>query len=454
MTTDGAVPPNDLEAEASVLSAAMLDPSALGRVSDILRPEMFYAESHRRIFEAILQVRESGSAIDSMTVASRLRDTNRLNQVGGTGYIVEILDVSPHPQHVRDHAVSVHERWRAREILRICHKAVAEGYGAIPDAQKYASDVAEAAIEIARKHPGKVVEDNIETLKRIIRDIVTASSGAKGDVERGMPTGIPSLDGLTLGMHAGHKFTIAALPRIGKTTLGLQLALRVAKSGIGATVFSTEMSRDELAERQLAHLARVDYQRIRRARAGTPLSREEMERIGDAIQDLKTSNLHMEIHDDVDVSVEDIAARARLHKERLALKGIPLGVIVVDYVQRLKPSLRFAKSPNANKYEVVSHSTKALKNIAKDLGVCVIELAQQKVLQVDKKTGQRPHPRLGDVAECSQIERESDEVLYLWRPNEKDGSTVTASLVKQRAGETGDIDLTLKGEYSTFEERY
>lgn len=452
MTIEGKVPPVDLDAEAAVLSAVMLDPVAMGRVSDFLTPEMFYSESHRRIFEAAVYLREHGTAIDVQTVGSRLNETDRLRQVGGFGYLTEILDASPVVQNVRTHAVTVHERWRARQVIRLCQKAEAEGYGTLPDVQRYASEVAEAAIDIARRYPGRVIESNIDTLKRIVRDIATAATSTKNGVERGMSTGFPGIDELILGMHAGHKLTVVALPGVGKTTLGLQLAMRVARNGIGAIVFSTEMSRDELGERQLAQLARVDYLRIRKARAGTPMTGDEMSRLGHALTDLRQTNLHMEIHDDADVTVEDIAARSRLFKEQLAIRDIPLGVVVVDYVQRLKPSSRFATNRNVNKYEIISHSTMTLKNVANDLGVCVVELAQQKANPVDKKTGQRPPPNQGDVAECSRIERESDEVLYLWRANDRNMSDVTATLTKARSGLKGDVPLVLRGEYSLFEE--
>lgn len=452
-TTAGKLPPHDLEAEGAVLSAVILDELALPKLVDFLAPEHFYSEAHRRIFEVCVDLRNLGKAIDAQTVASRLRETGRLAQVGGAGYIAEVLDGSPAVANVRHHAVTVFERWRARQVVRICRSAVAEGYGGTPDVQTFAESAARALGEIARQQPGVKVESNIGTLKRLVREMQSAASRASGSQASGVPTGVRAYDEATLGLHPGQKTTLVALPRVGKTAYALQVAMHVARQGFGVIFFSTEMTREELGQRQLSHLSGVDGKRIKQAMQKTTLSSVEWQRLVQGIASLQGMKYTLSIHDDTSITAEEIASRSRLQAEQsMSADGVPLGLIVVDYVQRLKASKHFEARRSVNKYEQVSHATGVLKTLARDLGVPVLELAQQKNGEVDSKSGKRSKPSLGMAAESMQIERDADNVLYLYRPNDRDGRNVKAYLAKQRSGEEVEFDLEFQAECSRFVE--
>lgn len=445
------VPPHNLDTEAVVISGVLLDRSALGKIEDFLLPEHFYSEAHRRIYEAALCVKTQGSAVDTETVAARLKDTGRLSQVGGPAYISSILDATPAPANVRDHAAIVFERWRVRRTIEICERAAIYGHG-VADAQSYVDSVVSRVAEIARQSPGKKAESNFDVLRRIVRSLREGLSDRPNSAKRGLPTGIRGIDDLTLGLFAGQKTTIVAPPRVGKTTLALQIAMNVTRLGVAVGFWSTEMDRDELGVCQLANLARVDSKRIQQAFQEPTLSAEEWQRIAMAMSEQGKIKSLLHVFDDSEPTVDDICAQATsLAEQSLALTGKPLGLAVVDYTQRLKPARSVVKE---NPYGQIKYSTERLKWLAKHLKIPVIELAQSKGGDVDKAKGYRPRPQLFDAAECKQIERSADRVVHLWRPREADGSRVTAVFVKVRGGEEGDVDLRLKGAFSLFEDEH
>jgi replicative DNA helicase len=442
---EGLAPAHDLEAEASVLSAVILDPAALPRVADFLEAEMFYSEAHRQIYAAAQALRAAGTPVDAQTLASRLRDTQRLAQVGGVGYIAEVLGASPVVQNVRAHAETVHERWRVRAIQALGRRALVSGYE-VADAQAYADALVSSAAAVARRKPGVKVETNLDTLKRLAREM--SGEGHVTGATRGIPTGIPALDEKLLGLSPGQKVTLVAKPGRGKTAMGLQIAMNVARQGVGVMYFSTEMSRDELAERQLALLSSVDSRLIRKQRTKPILDGGAWKRLERGLGSLLGIRYRLAIHDDSDVTPEDICARVRAKFDAsLTEDGVPLGLVVVDYVQRLAPSPRFDARKNSQKHEVIGHATKMLKQLAQSLGICVLELAQQKN-STDGK-GKETKPALGDVAMCFDVEREADAVMYLWRPT-ADKRATKVIIAKQRGADEDDVDLDFEREFSRF----
>lgn len=445
------VPPHDLDAEASVISAVLLDPTALGRVEDFLLPTHFYSEAHRRLFEAAIAVALTGSAVDAQTVSSRLKETGRLAQIGGMPYIGLILDATPAPGNVRDHAKTVFERWRVRQGILVCERASTFGYGVV-DVQAYLESVARGITELAQQRPDAAIERNFEVLRGLVRRLRASADVKPGEQakERGILTGIRSLDEKTLGLFAGQKTTIVAPPRVGKTALALQIAINVASLGIGVAFFSTEMTREELAIRQLAYLANVDSWRIQQALQNPKLSAEEWQRIAMAMSKVEDLRPVLHVIDEPSQSVDEICSKAKAIQDKsMVVDGVPLGLVVVDYVQNLIPPARMA---NEKAHVQVKYSTTRLKTLAAKLKVPVIELAQSKNSEVEKGKSARPRPQLGDAAECFYIERSANNVIHLWRPEERNGSHVKAVCVKQRGGGEWDLDLRFQQDISRFDD--
>jgi excisionase family DNA binding protein len=245
-----------------------------------------------------------------LVFAEHLAVIDRIEQVGGLGYISSILDCSPFVVNVRAHAMIVHERWRLRRMQLLCRRAYVHGFRA-GEVQKFLDGVVKSAVEIARRQPGATVEDNHATLRRIVAQAreAAASKGVPKANKRGIATGIKSLDDEILGLFPGHKTTIVAPPRVGKTALAWQIAMNVARQGITVGFWSTEMQREELGIRQLAHLASIDSRRLQKSLQEQVLSAEEWNRLTFAMDHEKDFKSSIEIFDETDVSVDDIAAQ-------------------------------------------------------------------------------------------------------------------------------------------------
>ena len=444
--TDARVPPHDLDAEAAVLSCIMLsdaDGMLARRLQDFLKPEHFYSESHRRIFEAACAVANLNgtAAIDIVAIASRLKQTDRLAQVGGMAYLAEIIDAAPSVGRasVDGYAATVFEAWRVRQTIANAQRIAAQGYLGIDGVQGYLDGAVESLASVARRSLTSPIERNLDALKRIVRELGERASGL-GRKTTGIPTGIASLDEMTGGLHATHVFTLAGLPGDGKTTMAMQIAVNVARQGIGVLFFSTEQPRDELLVKALSHIGCVNSDRFKDARF-TPADWERL--LGSATE---LARLPLWIDETQALDAMTLRQRAVERADKaLSVDGVPLGLIVVDYIQNLAaPVGQF----NAKKNEVVADAAKVIKAMARLLKIPVVSLAQRK--PIDVKGPKNPRPVLYDCADSSGIVKATDEIAYLWNKI-GDKTTRTLTMPKQRSGAAGgDIQLRFEGEFSLF----
>lgn len=442
---DGAqMPPHDPEAETSVLSAVMLDPTALPKVIDFLRPEHFYSDGHRWIYAAAVGVWRAKDPVDLTTVASWLRDRDKLLRVGGAAYIAQVADASPVVANVRAHAVAVHNAWRRRQVILACQKIAAVGYIDVPDVQAWTESATKTLGTIALKNPARPVETNEQALDRIL----AGASAAEGDGGpkiglSGFPTGLHGVDRILGGLAKGSKTTIAASTGGGKSAFGAQMSIEISKQGVGVLYFSTEMKRQELLLRALANEAQVDGVKIRRRE----LAPHQKLAIVEASKRIK--RLPWRIDETPRLTIEDIAIVARGVAERfLVEERVPLGMIVLDHIHRLDPSKSVA---HRDKHEQFAHATKSFKILCQELDVVGLELAQAKAQMPGKK---RVKPRAENgIAETSQIAKESDDVVFLWAEDDPVGDprqSVKAIIAKQRAGAKGEVDLMFRRDLYRF----
>ena len=196
----GRVPPHDLDAEAAVLSAVMLDPAALPAIVDFLKAEHFYSEAHRRIFEAAVWLYENGGVVDVILIGARLKTTERLGQIGGMPYLSEIMNGAPAVTNVRKYGVVVFDHWRARRIIENARHVLMSGYLGVSDVQAYADRATIAMGDIARRSVGALGMTNVEALKEILGRLEKPKDGAP--TKRGIPTGYRTIDRMTGGLHA------------------------------------------------------------------------------------------------------------------------------------------------------------------------------------------------------------------------------------------------------------
>lgn len=447
---DSLVPPMDLDAEAAVLSAVLLDAAAVPKVIDFLHPEHFFSEAHRRIYEASLDLFRSKEPIDITTVGSWLRARDRLKQVGGLPYIGSILDSSPVVANVRSHAVSVHDAWRRRQVMLACQRVAMQGATSVGDVQSWCEGTVRTFAEIASLNPVRPVETNDQALARILGDAFSDEARA-ADTDAtpltGFPTGIYGLDRILGGLRRAAKTTVAATTGVGKTALAIQAAVHVAKRGVGVLFFSTELKRVELLRRAVSAEADVDIspRRLRHR----PLSERERAALKDA--SLRLKGLPLRIDETARLTLEQVSAVTKsMVEEMQLLHRVPLGLVVFDYAQRSEPSRHML---NREKVEQIGYFTKGFKQLLQELDLAGLELAQAK--EQDPRAKKAWPKASNGVADCSQIAKEADDLVFLV-PGEGGAENdprqeVNAWIAKNRAGpKLLNVPLMFRGDRFRF----
>lgn len=472
----GRVPAHDLEAEAAVLSAVLLKRGALAEVSDVLAPKHFYSEANGRIFGAALALDAEGKPIDAVTVASWLRDREQLQRVGGPGYLMDVCDATPAVANVRAHAVTVVEKARIRAMVDLCHGIAAEGYGDVGDVGEWLDSVESRICAVADE--GRVDEDAPELpgpiITRIFESFRAEETGDAGQVVR-IPTGLPDLDKLLKGggLALGGVTTTGAYWGVGKTSLALEIAGRVATSDhrgprrtndrgetiegtrTGVAVFSLEMPRDELLERALAQAARVDVSKGKREWTG-----DEWSEVTNAANLLSRSPLWTD--DRPDHTPTTIRARLRRMKAEAARLGVEIRLVVCDYLQLMNG--KGGVSARASREEEVAYLARSMKLLARSEKVHVIVVGQLND-DANKRSGDK-RPRSADFRESKAIPMNADNCILIHNPfararalARRDGDDAqkapeaeVAELIldKQRGGRTGSVRVLFEPAFTSF----
>lgn len=430
-TEPAEAPATDLNAEAAVLAAVLLDPNALPAIRDTLEPRHFFAGAHQRIYAAAIRVADAGTPLEPLTVMSDLRARRELQTVGGSGYILETIASVDRIDNVAAYAEVVHTRWRQRQAVRLGDELAADGREVVGDVQAWLDQYRDRMDALTRGAYAREVESNHACLKRMLREML--EHNRDGRKRMGLSTGLRDVDELTLGLRPGHKYTVAALPGRGKTAFALHIATVTAKLGFGVLFISLEMDREEVLQRMLASEARVDGKRI----MTNQLAAEEWPRVIAAMG--VVGKLPVVFDCEPEMHVGNVAASARRWVEQMPKDyGVPLGLIVVDYLQRLAPppSMRGVRE----KHRWVAESTRSLKSMAQQLKLPVLELAQQKWMGSE---GDRPGK--GCVADSREVDKESSVIAYLHRHDPKDHGSVEFIVAKQRNSEEGSCFVRFDG---------
>ncbi|HEX7601991.1 MAG TPA: DnaB-like helicase C-terminal domain-containing protein, partial [Polyangiaceae bacterium] len=276
-SVDGRVPPHDLDAEAAVLSAVMLDSSALDKILEFLKPEHFYSEAHRRIFEAAMELKSVGQPVDIVQVGTWLKNRDRIGQIGGMPYLTEILNAAPAVANVASYGRTIHEKYRVRQLIATCQRVSAQGYLDYGEAQSFIDNAEQSVYQIARTPESSSVERLLDVMKKSFKALTDAMQ--RGDRITGVASGFERYDRLTAGLHPGDLTIVAARPGMGKTSFVLNVATNVAspkgreaaadpsqrweEQGVGVAVFSLEMPREQIANRMVCSEGKVDVGKLR-----------------------------------------------------------------------------------------------------------------------------------------------------------------------------------------------
>jgi len=440
-------PRHDLDAERGVLGAVLLDNARLAAVAAIVTPRDFYLPAHAVIFEVMLAMARRGEAVDVLTLAAALRGIDRLNTVGGLGYLGEITDTIPTTAHAEDYARIVRDDAAVRRVA-IAAEAIATRTHEHHRTADVILDFATAAMSNAarRAAPRKVVAFG-EGVQEIFEGFELA--GARGQRIMGLATGLRELDDLIAGLGNGQLVILAARPAMGKTSAALEWATHVAATADaelpperrGAVLFfSLEMPRKELVTRALCAEARVDQGRVR---AGT-LTQDDMTALTGAAS--KTFELPLLIDDGGGASLLDIDAVSRDVKMRRGLR-----LIVIDYLQLMKAS----RAGMESREREVSEISRGLKELAKELDVPILALAQLN-RGPESRTSKDKRPQLADLRDSGSIEQDADVVIFIYRdevynPKTDDRGIAEFIVAKQRNGPTKTVRARFIRELTKFE---
>jgi len=430
--------PQNLDAERSILGAILLDNHALNAAIENLKPEDFFLEQHRRVFNQMIALGKAQQAIDLVTLTESLHRVGELESSGGAPYLAALADGMPRVSNVEHYARIVREKALLRNLIHATHniqqRALEGEDGAdtiLDNAESSIFAIAEDRVKAGLIPVKDIVRDNFERLEKIFRE---------GKSITGVSTGYTELDKLLSGLQPSELLILAARPSQGKTALALNLAENISiRAGLPVAFFSLEMSKESLLQRLVASVAQIDAHKFRTGH----LSREDWRRMTEALGTISSAPLW--IDDAGSTSVLEIGAKARRLKRD---KG--LAMMVVDYLQLITGRGRFG-----NRQEEVSSISRGLKGLAKELQIPVLVLSQLTRAPERDERG----PQLSDLRESGAIEQDADVVMFIYRPHwskfeaspeERDQAEI--QVAKQRNGPTDKVRFVFRSRLTRFEE--
>ncbi|MEI8327781.1 MAG: replicative DNA helicase [Candidatus Taylorbacteria bacterium] len=437
-TKDLKVPPHSLEAEKALLGSVMIRGEAMHDVIDIVGEASFYSNIHRMVWQALFELHTKGSPIDVLSISSRLKEKEQLEQIGGMTFLTELINCVPTSTNVNHYAEMVEKKHVMRELLRAAENISNLGYEEEADLHDLLDKADKALYAVTNKtgsHKFVALKDTLHEAWERLEHLHNTK-----DQLRGVHTGFADLDSKLSGLQKSDLIILAARPSMGKTSLALDIARKAAViHKVPVAIFSLEMSSQQLVDRMLAAESQVDSWKIR---TGHNLSvAEDFKAIGDAISRLSDAPIF--IDDQPGNNILKMRAVARRLKNE---KG--LGLIVVDYLQLMLPTN--ANKNNDNLVQQVTEISRSLKNLARELEVPVLALSQLS-RAVEQRGGK---PRLSDLRDSGSIEQDADVVMFIHREADQDagGRKEEAEIMieKHRNGPTGTVKLYFDSKKTTF----
>jgi len=439
------LPPQNLEAEMSVLGGVLLENEALNRALEFLRTEDFYRESHRKIFNALIILGDKGEPADLVTLTAVLKDRGELEAVGGSTYLATLVDYVPTAANINYYCKLVKEKAVARKLIEASTTIATHGYEG-GDMEEILDQAEKAIFEISENR----IRPSYYPVKDILKDTFKSIEALyeRKELVTGVPTGYHDLDKMTAGLQPSDLIIVAGRPSMGKTAFALNVveyATTHADNSVPAVIFSLEMSKEQLVQRMLCSLARVDAGRLRTGH----LRESDWPKLTMAAGQLNETQIF--IDDTPAISVLELRSKARRLKAEHGL-----GLIIVDYLQLMRGS-----NPESRQQEI-SEISRSLKALAKELSLPVVALSQLN-RSLESRTDKRP--MMADLRESGAIEQDADVIMFVYRESvycedcksrdrtcekghDKDAEIIIG---KQRNGPIGTVHLTFRGEFTRFE---
>jgi replicative DNA helicase len=424
------LPPQNIEAEQSVLGCLMLDKNAVVRVADVLRPGDFYRQIHNTIFDAMFDLYEKGEPIDLLSLTNRLEDLGKLEEIGGPAYLTDLVNRVPTAAHVLHYAKIVHHKKVLRDLIEAAEHIALLGFKEEENIENLLDEAEQMVFRISQKNLSQEFLPVKSTLEEAFERIDKLH---KGDgALRGVPTGFYDLDNYLSGLQKSDLIILAARPSLGKTAMALDIARYVAIKGkIPVGIFSLEMSKHDVVDRLLAAQAGIDLWKLRTGRLSMDGLDNDLIRIQEAMAILSEAPIF------IDDAPSPTVLQMRTMGRRLQAEH-DLGLIIVDYLQLIQP-----RTASESMVQQVTEISRALKGLARELECPVLAISQ-----LSRAVEGRPDqmPRLADLRESGSIEQDADVVMFIYREDKtkKDSARPNIAdiiIAKHRNGPIGKTEL-------------
>ncbi len=433
--------PNSIEAEQAVIGAMFLSKYAQQKAIESLSENLFYLDSHSKIFSVLASLQEENKPIDIMTVSEELKKRNQLNQIGGIEYLTEVARSVPTAANIDEYIKIVEEKAILRRLINESTEIITEAYNSQNDINEILDTAESRILNVVKTRKGTEFRTIQDVLFKTQSDLEKLSKN-KGEIT-GIQTGFYKLDKITSGFHANELIILAARPGMGKTAFALNLATNIALSGKTVALFNMEMSGEQLVTRMLASVGQIEGGKLKNGN----LHNEDWKRVNEAISRLADTKMY--IDDTSGMTISEIKAKCR----RLASMKDGLDIIIIDYLQLIQGSDRY----KGNRVQEVTEISRNLKTLAMELKVPVIALSQLS-RSVESKGRKDNRPMLSDLRESGSIEQDADIVAMLHREDyydkealvDENTSRTTLIIAKHRNGPVCDIPLIFKTNTSTF----
>jgi replicative DNA helicase len=447
----GRLPPQDLDAEQSVLGAMLLSEAAVAEATEVLKADDFYRGGHGEIFAAMLDLYQQSEPVDQVSVCDRLDQRGSLDQVGGRPAVFALAEAVPVVTNARRYAEIVREMAMLRGLIRVGTEVAQLGYDRPGDTRELLDMAEQKVYEIAQN--GTIEDFTLikGPLDEAFHRLTLLFENGDGSGVTGLPTGFGELDRQTSGLQKSNLVVLAARPSMGKTSLALNIAEHVAVTlQKPVALFSLEMSKAEIAQRLLCSVGKVDQSRLKQGQ----LEDGDWMRVTGAMETLGSAPLF--IDDSGAMTVMEMRAKAR----RLAARQPGgLSLVVVDYIQLMQASI-----PTDNRVQEISQISRSLKMLARDLDVPVLAMSQHS-RALEQRQDKRPV--LSDLRESGAIEQDADVVMFIYRdayyrksegeevrPDDPSNDLSEVHIAKHRNGPVGTINLRFQSRYTRFVDDY
>ena len=442
----GKVPPQAIDLEEAVLGAMMLEKDAVSAVIDILTPEVFYVDKHRRIYAAIQSLFTKSDPIDILTVTNELKSSGELNMVGGPYYITSLTSRIASAANIEFHARILLQKHIQRELITISTEIINEAYEDTTDVFNLLDKAEQNLFAVSETNLRRNFEDMTTLVKQAIKDIESAKDTENKQKLRGVPSGFTGLDRITSGWQNSDLIILAARPSMGKTALALTMARNVAvEFEKPIAFFSLEMSAVQLVTRLISSETELKSEKLKRG----DLEAYEWQQLNDKISSLVNAKIFI---DDTPLTIFELRAKCRRLKQQHDIQ-----MVFIDYLQLMSSG----GDNKGNREQEISQISRSLKALAKELDVPVLALSQLS-RAVESRPGGSKRPILSDLRESGAIEQDADLVLFIYRPEYykidqlEDGTSThrmaEVIIAKHRNGPTGDVRLKFIDTYARFED--